>query len=142
MWKGINADSRAEAEAIASIIFNRSTAIAKGTAPIIRHGRRAGQYEWGANSSLTAVVQAPNQFAGFSEGQAIRDSGVEMNEGQRNCSRLQTAGAAVAWLASNPAARQPYLYMCSEGHVTTSHPEDDVHINHNVFSTKPLGCRS
>jgi hypothetical protein len=126
-----NTNSRAEAEAIASVIFNRSTAIANGTAP--------ANGIWGASSSLSDVVKAPGQFAGFSAGQRILQSGVELNEGERNCNRLQAAGSAIAWLAANPAARKPYLYMCAEGHVTTPHP-DDVHINGNVFSTQPLGC--
>jgi hypothetical protein len=56
-----------------------------------------------------------------------------VNEGQRNCNRLQTAGSAIAWLGSHPEARQPFLYMCAKGHVTTPHP-DDVRINGNVFS--------
>jgi RHS repeat-associated protein len=130
MSSHFNDNSRAEAEAVASIIFNRSDRIRSGTAP-------GG---WGKNASLTAVVSAAGQFDGFSAGQALRDSGVDLNEGERNCSRLQTAGSAIAWLATSPAARGSYLYMCSEGHVTSPHAAD-AHINHNVFSTEPLGCR-
>ena len=125
-----NEKSREEAEAIASIIFNRSTAIANGTAP--------GSL-WGSSSSLSDVVGAPSQFAGFNAGKEIIQTGVEFDEGQRNCNRLQTAGSAIAWLAGHPEARKPYLYMCAKGHVTTPHP-DDVTINGNVFSTQPLGC--
>ena len=126
-----NDRSREEAEAIASVIFNRSTAIANGTAP--------SNNLWGATSSLSDVVQAPNQFAGFRAGKDIFQSGVDLNEGERNCNRLQTAGSAIAWLASNPGARKPYLYMCAKGHVTTPH-SDDVEINGNIFSAQPLGC--
>ena len=130
MSSHFNANSRAEAEAIASIIFNRSEAIARGRAP--------GNM-WGQTSSLSDVVRAPNQFAGFRAGQDILQTGVDLNEGKRNCNRLQTAGSAIAWLAANPSARKPYLYMCASGHVTTPHC-GDVEINKNVFSTEPLGC--
>jgi hypothetical protein len=113
-----NARSREEAEAIASIIFNRAQA---------------------SGSSLSDVVSARGQFAGFQAGKNLLATGIEMEEGQRNCNRLQTAGGAVAWLAANPSARKPFLFMCAKGHVTTPHP-DDVEINGNIFSTRSLGC--
>ncbi len=127
-----NSNSRAEAEAIASVILNRSTAIANGTAP--------PKNLWGASSSLTDVVKADNQFAGLRAGKNALREGVDLDEGGRNCSRLQTAGGAIAWLAANPGARGPYLYMCNKNSVTKHHP-DDVEINNNTFSSKDLGCR-
>lgn len=51
MSSHFNANSRAEAEAIASIIFNRAAAIAAGTAP--------PNNQWGASQSLSDVVKAP-----------------------------------------------------------------------------------
>lgn len=128
LFARFNENSRAEAEAIASIIFNRLAAILAANAPSI----------WGG-PSLSGVVSAAGQFAGFAAGSENLRSGVDMNEGERNCNRLQTAGSAIAWLAANAAARGPYLYMCAQGHVTTPHA-NDVTINHNVFSTDPLGC--
>jgi hypothetical protein len=79
----------AEANAVASVIFNRSSALANGTGPSV----------WGASSSLTDVVSAPSQFNGFSAGKNILQTGVDLLNGQRNCQRLQEAFRAVADLA-------------------------------------------
>ena len=118
LYKKYNQNSRGEAEAIASIIFNRAA---------------------DTGESLSQVVRAPHQFAGFRAGRKLLNGGIDLNEGERNCSRLQTAGSAVNWLAANPAARMPYRFMCAAGHVTTPHP-NDVQINFNIFSTQNLGC--
>lgn len=132
-----NALSGEEAVAIASIIFNRSTANANGTAP----RRSGGGSLWGASPSLSDVVSARNRFAGLRTGQAALQTGFGLNEGDDNCDRLKAAGSALAYLATNPQARRPYLYMCAEGHITTPHP-DDVHINGNVFSVSRLVASS
>jgi RHS repeat-associated protein len=132
--------SREEAEAIASTIFNRAAAIANGSAP--------GNGMWGSSPSLTAVVSAPSQFNGWTRGQdllrAIKDeqSG-ELYQGDRQCTRLQTIGSAIAFLAENPGSRQPFLYMCASFRDrNTQRPlgPGEQRIGRNDFSVNPMVC--
>lgn len=127
---------RAEAEAVASVIFNRSEAIANGTAP--------PNNLWGNSSSLTDVVSAGggSQFNGFSAGQELLRTGVDLKEGDRNCTRLQTSGSAIAWLASNAAARQPFYYFCSNRGGGRTLAPNEQRIGGNDFSEVPMtDCR-
>jgi RHS repeat-associated protein len=132
--------SRQEAEAIASVILNRSTAIANGAAPAI----------WGNSSSLSSVVNAGNgsQFNGAISGPAtlrsIKDEGGgELFQGDRNCTRLQHIGAALAYLAEHPEARKPFYYFCARRRQDgSSRPlgSGEERIGNNDFSANPMEC--
>lgn len=123
----------AEANAVASVIFNRSSALANGTGPSV----------WGASSSLTDVVSAPSQFNGFNAGKNILQTGVDLLNGQRNCQRLQEAFRAVADIAYGQAGRQPFNYMCAHNRSngsTRPMAGGEQTIGGNDFSASPMTC--
>ena len=122
-----------EAVAVASIIFNRSEAIRNNQVP--------ENTNWGSSPNLIDVVGGRRQFAGYSDGWDQYESGYQFAEGQRNCNRLKAAGSAIAWLAADPSARQPFLFMCAYSHLNRDHEltSGEVVIGGNVFSANPIG---
>ena len=125
------AQTAEEALAIASIILNRSERIRNNNVPY-----RAG---WGENDNLTTVS---SKFDGYAQGWRIYNSNVEFGQGDRNCDKLKAAGAALNWLANDPSARRPYLYMCARAwlHRDVDTANGEVQINNNVFSENPFGA--
>jgi RHS repeat-associated protein len=125
-------DWLAEASAVGAAIFNRSDALRAGT----------GARIWGATSSLSDVVRAPAQFIGFTVGQRTLENlgpnAGEFNEGERNCTKLQTAIAAVTELA-NGARPYNFLYMFSNYGGRRPREPGEERIGGNDFSARDMG---
>ncbi len=129
---GARTFSLEEALAIGSEIFNRSMAIANGTA----------EKTWGNSSSLSSVVTARAQFAGYAAGIATSAVNGEWNNGQRNCRRMQLAFSAVGRIASDltngKGTPYPYTYNYSNFGGRRPLGDGEVRIGGNDFSTMPM----
>ena len=125
----------AEAWVVASVIFNRSDAVRNGT---------QGNNPFGATASLTDVVKASAQFAGYAKGLADVRRGMsranEMFEGQRNCIRLYYAIEAVRRLASGER-RAPFLFFVSNFRGTRTLQPGQFRYGGNDFSRNPISRR-
>jgi hypothetical protein len=129
----VTSNARAEAFAVASEIFNRSIAIMQGA----NFGTTGG-------ASLSNVVAAPSQFAGYAKGQndyknfSAAPQKNEFREGERNCERIKTAFNAVSTIATNLKARDPYLCNYSNFAGKRNLRAGEIRINGNDFSENPM----
>lgn len=85
------------------------------------------------------VVSARSQFIGYREGMSIlTNATIEFNEGERNCTRLQSAIAAVTELA-NGARPYDFLYNFSSYGGRRPLQGRETRIGGNDFSARDMG---